>query len=94
MFKQTVLAAALGMAFASAAYAADTDTAAPADTTTAVRRDKAQDLDTVSVIGSGETRQVQRLRAAADAVTVDTTGLSLEEVVGRVVGLARERGLA
>jgi cytidylate kinase len=34
------------------------------------------------------------LRAAADAVEVDTTGLSLEEVVGRVVNLARERGLA
>lgn len=34
------------------------------------------------------------LRAADDAVAVDTTGLSLDEVVERVVSLARERGLA
>lgn len=39
-------------------------------------------------------REHGALRAAEDAVTVDTTGLGLEEVVGRVVGLARERGLA
>jgi cytidylate kinase len=40
------------------------------------------------------TREHSALRAAADAVELDTTGLGLEEVVGRVVGLARERGLA
>jgi CMP/dCMP kinase len=34
------------------------------------------------------------LRAAADAVEIDTTGLSEDEVVDRVVALARERGLA
>ncbi len=39
-------------------------------------------------------RQHGALRAAEDAVELDTTGLGLEEVVGRVVGLARERGLA
>src|SRR4029077_18048031 len=33
------------------------------------------------------------LRAAEDAVELDTTGLSLEEVVGRVVALAQERAL-
>jgi len=38
-------------------------------------------------------REHGALRAAEDAVTIDTTGLSLEEVVGRVVGLARERSL-
>jgi CMP/dCMP kinase len=38
-------------------------------------------------------REHGALRAAADAVEIDTTGLSLEEVVGRVVALARERGL-
>lgn len=38
-------------------------------------------------------REHGALRAAAEAVELDTTGLSLEEVVGRVVGLARERGL-
>jgi cytidylate kinase len=39
-------------------------------------------------------REHGALRAADDAVPLDTTGLGLEEVVGRVVGLARERGLA
>jgi cytidylate kinase len=34
------------------------------------------------------------LYAAADAVELDTSSLGLEEVVGRVVALARERGLA
>jgi cytidylate kinase len=38
-------------------------------------------------------REHGALRAAADAIALDTTGLGLEEVVGRVVGLARERGL-
>jgi cytidylate kinase len=38
-------------------------------------------------------REHGALRAAADAVEIDTTGLSLEEVVGRVVALAHERGL-
>jgi cytidylate kinase len=45
-----------------------------------------------------DARDIERehgaLRAADDAVELDTTGLGLEEVVGRVVGLARERGLA
>ena len=39
-------------------------------------------------------REHGALRAAADAVEVDTTGLSLEQVVTHVVELARERGLA
>jgi len=38
-------------------------------------------------------REHGALRAAADAETIDTTGLTLEEVVAEVVGLARERGL-
>jgi cytidylate kinase len=47
---------------------------------------------------SRDTRDTERehgaLRAAEDAVELDTTGFSLEEVVDRVVALARERGLA
>jgi cytidylate kinase len=39
-------------------------------------------------------REHGALRAAEDAVELDTTGFSLEEVVGRVVTLVRERGLA
>jgi cytidylate kinase len=41
-----------------------------------------------------ETRELSALRPAEDAVEIDTTGLSLEEVVERVVALARERNLA
>jgi CMP/dCMP kinase len=41
-----------------------------------------------------ETREHSALRAAPDAVELDTTGLALEEVVARVVALARERGIA
>jgi len=39
-------------------------------------------------------REHGALRAATDAVELDTTDLGLEEVVGRIVALARERGLA
>jgi cytidylate kinase len=39
-------------------------------------------------------REHGALRAAADAVELDTTGLSRDEVVARVVALARERDLA
>jgi CMP/dCMP kinase len=41
-----------------------------------------------------ETREHSALRAAPDAVEIDTTGLALNQVVERVVELARERGLA
>ena len=39
-------------------------------------------------------REHGALRAAADAVQIDTTGIELDEVVARVVELARERGLS
>ena len=38
-------------------------------------------------------REHGALRAADDAVEVDTTGLAIDEVVGRVVDLARDRGI-
>jgi cytidylate kinase len=41
-----------------------------------------------------EGREHSALRPADDAVELDTTGLSLDEVVDRVEALARERGLA
>jgi CMP/dCMP kinase len=41
-----------------------------------------------------ESREHSALRAAPDAVEIDTTGLDLDQVVDRVVALARERGLA
>ncbi len=39
-------------------------------------------------------REHGALRAAEDAVELDTTGLTLQEVMARVVALAREKGLA
>ena len=48
--------------------------------------------------GERDARDVERehgaLRPAADSVRIDTTDLRVEEVVERVVGLARERGLS
>jgi cytidylate kinase len=41
-----------------------------------------------------ESREHSALRAAEDAVELDTTGLPLDQVVDRVVTLARQRGLA
>jgi cytidylate kinase len=40
-----------------------------------------------------ETREHSALRAAADAVEIDTTGLGQGEVVARIAALAAERGL-
>lgn len=58
--------------------------AAPGDVLAAQRRRDERDA----------TREHSALRPAGDAVEIDTTGLSLEQVVARVVALARERGLA
>jgi cytidylate kinase len=41
-----------------------------------------------------QTREHSALRPAPDAVEIDTTGLDIDEVVGHVVELAHERGLA
>ncbi len=41
-----------------------------------------------------ETREHSALRAAVDAVEIDTTGLSQDEVVTRIASLAHDRGLA
>jgi CMP/dCMP kinase len=38
-------------------------------------------------------REHGALRAAGDAVAIDTTGLAVDSVVARIVALARERGL-
>ncbi len=40
-----------------------------------------------------ERREHSALRPADDAVEIDTTGLGLDQVVGKVVELARQRGL-
>ena len=39
-------------------------------------------------------REHGALRAAHDAVRIDTTGLTIEETTAQIVGLAQERGLA
>jgi CMP/dCMP kinase len=41
-----------------------------------------------------ETREHSALRPADDAIEIDTTGLTLSEVVEKVVDLARDRGLS
>jgi cytidylate kinase len=41
-----------------------------------------------------ETREHSALRPAADAVELDTTGISQDDVVTRIASLARDRGLA
>jgi cytidylate kinase len=41
-----------------------------------------------------ETRTHSALRAAQDAVQIDTTGMALDVVISRVVELAREKGLS
>jgi cytidylate kinase len=43
--------------------------------------------------GRDESREHSALRVADDAVELDTTGLTLNQVVDRVVTLARQRGL-
>lgn len=44
--------------------------------------------------GRDESREDSALRAAEDAVTLDTTGLSQDEVVARIASMASNRGLA
>ena len=44
--------------------------------------------------GRDESREHSALRVAEDAEEIDTTGLTLDQVVDRVVTLARQRGLA
>jgi cytidylate kinase len=44
--------------------------------------------------GRDTSREHGPLRAAADAVVVDTTGIDVEGVVDRIAALARERDLA
>jgi cytidylate kinase len=58
-----------------------------------------EDLDAVLAAQSArDSRDRERehgaLRAATDSIELDTTGRAVDEVVERVVGLARERGLA
>jgi len=57
-----------------------------------------EDLETVLAAqrerdARDESREHSALRAADDAVELDTTGLALDQVVDRVVTLARQRGL-
>jgi cytidylate kinase len=66
------------------------------------RRRAADTGETVEAVLAAQRRRDDRdrdrehgaLRPAADAVRLDTTGLSVEEAVERVVELARQRGLA
>jgi len=88
LFKQTVLAIVLGMALSSVAYANDiaTNPIVPPDlSSSATKHDKVQDLDAVSVIGTGETRQVQRLRPSDQKAL--PPGTSLQKVLNTLPGV-------
>jgi iron complex outermembrane receptor protein len=83
--KKNVLAAALAAAwvvFAPDLLAADNAAiaAAPAGTT-----DTAKNLESISVIGQGETRQVQRITAKDTAVL--PPGTSIEKLLNRIPGV-------
>jgi cytidylate kinase len=72
-----------------------------ADEERARRRAAETGQDFESVLGAQRRRDARdterehgALRAAEDAVELDTTGFSLEQVTARVVALAHERGLA
>jgi iron complex outermembrane receptor protein len=87
MISKTLLASALTLALSGLAYA---DTRAP-DATDAVaatpeaQRAQAKDMDAISVIGQGETRQVQRI--TAKDVQVLPPGTSIEKVLNRMPGV-------
>jgi len=64
------------------------------------RRSRQSGLDPGEVLAAQRERDARdterehgSLRAAADAIEIDTTSLALAEVISAVVGLARERGL-
>jgi iron complex outermembrane receptor protein len=76
---KTMFALAIGLAFASHAYAT-----APATPPAAAATDT-KDLDAVSVIGAGETRQVQRIRPRD--LTVLPPGTSLQKVLNILPGV-------
>jgi CMP/dCMP kinase len=53
----------------------------PAATVAVVKREQA----------SRDSKDAPQMAIAADAVRIDTTGLALDQVVGRIVAMARER---
>ncbi|WP_425493743.1 TonB-dependent receptor [Dyella silvatica] len=85
--QKTMLAAAMAVAFATTSYAAAaTDVDAPVAADTApVKTDSAKNLETVSVIGQGETRQVQRI--TVKDVAVLPPGASIQKVLNRMPGV-------
>jgi iron complex outermembrane receptor protein len=84
--QKKLLAAAVAIAFVGlvpVAYANDADQ--PAADAAAVKPDAAKNLETISVIGQGETRQVQRV-VPADT-TVLPAGSSIQKVLNRMPGV-------
>ena len=74
-------------------------TASPAERARRRAADTGEDAAAVAVaLAERDERDTARehgaLRPADDAVELDTTGLTIDEVVSRIAALARERGLA
>ncbi|WP_430392003.1 TonB-dependent receptor [Dyella sp. 20L07] len=87
VFRKTLLAVALGLALPPAAYAVDT-VGAPTGTTHNDATDakaQAKTLGEISVVGSGESRQVQRVRPANQQVL--PPGTSLQKVLNYLPGV-------
>jgi iron complex outermembrane receptor protein len=91
VLKKSLLAAAMGLALSAAAYAGDTvkpagDAATSStDADTTASKPQATDLDAVSVIGTGESRQVQRLRPKDTQVL--PPGTSLQKALNLLPGV-------
>lgn len=89
MLQKSLVAVAIGLALSatcSSSFAVENTPAADdvTDNTTA-KNDKAKDLDAISVIGTGESRQVQRVRPQ-DQQTLPP-GTSLQKVLNRLPGV-------
>jgi cytidylate kinase len=56
------------------------------------RSDESGDEAAAQALHARDQRDAQQTQRAPDAVLVDSTELSADEVVERIVGLARERG--
>jgi cytidylate kinase len=74
-------------------------TASPAERARRRARESGEEVEAVATAQAerdsrDERRDHGAMRPADDAVTIDTTDLTLSEVVARVVGLVRERDLA
>ena len=92
MLQKSILAVAMGLALSTAAYAGDAatpttsaDATANPDNGQGASKSQAQQLDTISVVGSGESRQVQKVTTANQQTL--PPGTSLQKVLNYLPGV-------